>query len=155
MTIKTELLAIQETSTDGRLYPREVVSWARDNPGTALHKAIEWNNRKAADAYRLAQVRQMIEIYVINVPDGPLVISLSHDRLAGGGYRSVHEVAASAELRKIALKDALAELDRVQAKYDRITDLAAIWAEADTVRDRAGVPRRRARAATAENRASV
>lgn len=143
MSIKDELLAIQSANKDGILHCHEVVKWAKENSDSALHSAIEWNNRKAADAHRLWQVRRLIELNITSTKDGPRVVSLSVDRKSGGGYRSLDDVVANQDLYAVMLRDALEELERVQAKYARIEALAEVWSAAETVREKAGVRRRR------------
>lgn len=151
MTIKSELLTIQHASTDNILHAGDVVEWARDNPESALHRAIEWNNQKAADAHRLWQVRQLIAVHVVSDDGAPMVVSLSIDRNAAGGYRAISDVAEKPDLREIMLADALAELERVQLKYQRVTELSKVWEEADAVKTRAPerVRRRRRETVTA------
>ncbi len=134
MTIASELLALQQASTDGKLHCREVVEWARENPASALHSAIEWDDTKAAASYRIWQVRHLIELHITSGNGGPVLVSLSVDRGANGGYRLMSDVAAAPDLREIMLQDALAELERVQRKYSRITELARVWEEAEKVR---------------------
>ncbi len=146
MSIRDELLEIQRDNDDNILHPREVVEWARRNTNSALHSAIEWDDQRAADAYRLVQVRRLIEVHVVSGGGDQRVISLSSDRTAGGGYRSEADVIARPDLRAVMLRDALEELERVQAKYERVKGLSEVWEATDAARAKAGVRRRRARA---------
>lgn len=142
MSIRSELLSIQHACPDGVLHASDVVAWAKENAESALHSAIEWNNKKAADAHRLWQVRQLIQLHVVTEDGAPQLVSLSIDRKVGGGYRSVSDVVEKPDLRAILLQDALDELERVQAKYQRVEALATVWQEAETVRARSGSRRR-------------
>ena len=121
---------------DGILHAPAVVSWARANPDSALHNAIEWDNDRAADAHRLWQVRQLIQLHVTTEDGAPQLVSLSFDRKGTGGYRSISDVVKVPDLRAIMLQDALDELQRVQIKYQRVQELASIWQEAEQVRTR-------------------
>jgi hypothetical protein len=136
LSIKSELLALQQTNSDGILHAAEVVAWARKNTESRLHAAIEWDDATAAEAHRLWQVRQLIQIHVVADDGAPTLVSLSLDRKAGGGYRSISDVAKRPDLRDIMLQDALDELNRVQAKYQRVTELASVWQEAEQIRTR-------------------
>ena len=148
MTIKSELLSIQHATTDNILHVSDVVEWARENPGSLLHRSLEWNDEKAANEYRFDQARRLIAIHVVADDGAPLVVSLTIDRKAGGGYRDLNDVGARPDLRQIMLNDALAELERVRTKYERVRELAAVWEETDRVA--AQVPQRtRGRRATA------
>lgn len=129
--IRHELLALQEASTDGLLHAERVVEWARENPESALHRAIQWDDVKAADEYRLWQVRRLIALNVVSGDGAPLVVSLSIDRNDGGGYRSISDVAKSKPLMEIMLDDALRELERVKARYARVRALSDLWSKVD------------------------
>lgn len=136
MTIKVELLAIQSASADGLLHAEAAVEWAAKHPESELHGSIEWDDTKAALEHRLWQVRRLIQIYIVTDDGAAQMVSLSIDRTNGGGYRSVSDVVAAPDLRAIMLADALAELQRVQVKYARVQELAAVWDEAERVRQR-------------------
>jgi hypothetical protein len=133
-TIREELLALQTASPDHILYPRNALEWARANRQSALFNALEWSNREAAEKWRLQQVRQLISLHITFADGTPQVISLSIDRTSGGGYRSVADVMKIPDLRKIALMDALRDLERVRLKYQHLEELARIWEELDGVR---------------------
>lgn len=144
MSVKLELLRIQQADREHILRPEEVVQWAKDNPESALYGCLEWNNRKAAEQHRLWQVRQLIQLHVLTEDRSPMLVSLSIDRKnRGGGYRSISDVIEVPDLREIMLADALAELERVQMKYERVDALRALWEEAERVRQSAGVARKR------------
>jgi hypothetical protein len=136
MSIKDELLGVQARNPNGILDVSEVHNWAQANPSSLLHKALDWDDPHAAHAHRLWQIRQLVQLHVIDERGAPMMVSLSIDRVAGGGYRAVEDVGRAPELRAVMLADALAELERVKAKFHRISELAAVWAEADAVRQR-------------------
>lgn len=133
-TIREELLALQSASPDRVLYPRNALEWARANKQSALFNALEWSNRDAAEKWRLQQVRQLISLHITFADGTPQVISLSIDRTSGGGYRSVADVMKIPDLRKIALMDALRDLERVRLKYQHLEELVRIWEELDGVK---------------------
>jgi hypothetical protein len=134
--IKAELLAIQKASRDKMLHAENVVTWARRHPRSALHRQFEWNNSRAANEFRLWQARRIIQINVIAEDGAPQLVSLSFDRAKGGGYRDVRDVASSRELSEIMLQDALDELQRVQARYQRVRALTSVWTAVKRVRGR-------------------
>lgn len=128
MTIKTEIEALKQ---DGIIHAEAVESWAKANPESALHRALEWDAEKGAYQYRLYQIRRLIQIHVVEEDRTPKVVSLSIDRTRGGGYRDLREVAATPDLLEILLRDAIGELRRVQAKYAMIKALAKVWGAVD------------------------
>lgn len=146
--IKAELLAIQSASKDRMLHAANVVAWARRNRKSALHRQFEWNNTKAANEFRIWQARRLIQINIVTAEGGPQVVSLSFDRIKGGGYRSVGDVLSSRKLSEIMLSDALAELQRVQARFQQVRELTSVWTEVKRVRQKhAAKPRQLAKAA--------
>lgn len=135
MTIRDELLNFK--NEDGLIRVEEAESWARSNPDSALHQSLEWDDAKAGQAYRFMQVRRLIAIHIVNEEGTRQVVSLSIDRTKpGGGYREVEDVVKAKPLRDVMLSDALAELERVQAKYQTLQELAEVWAAKDNVKRR-------------------
>lgn len=125
--IGQELDALRATS--GLLLPEEVVAWAQGHPESALHSQFEWDDSEAARAWRIWQARRVIAVYIVSDEGERTVVSLSIDRKASGGYRDVQDVLKDDELRKVLVRDALAELKRVKAKYEHIKELASVYAE--------------------------
>ena len=146
MTIKSELLGLQHSDPQNVLRVETVVQWARENPDSLLHRAIEWNDVRAAEAHRYHQVRQLIAVHVLSDEGAPLVVSLSIDRKAGGGYRDLSDVGRVPELRAVMLQDALDELERVREKYARVQELSKVWEEAERIAAESPQPTRRRRA---------
>lgn len=110
------------------IHARDAVDWARRNPESALHGELEWTNRKAADQWRVHQVRQLVALYVVQSGGQREFVSLSVDRKEGG-YRVVDDVMRSVNLREIMLRDALDELQRVERKYRIVQGLERVWEE--------------------------
>ena len=133
MAIRDELMTIK--GNNEFLVAEEAVEWARKNKESALHGSLEWDDSVAGHQYRIWQVRRLIAIHVVNEERVRQVVSLSVDRTRpGGGYRMVDDVMPDKTLREVMLADALADLDRVHARHDRVTELASVWAEKDKVK---------------------
>lgn len=127
MSIKLELEELHRAS-GGLLKPEDVVEWARTHQNSELHSSLEWNDAKAAHEHRVWQVRRLIAVHVIAEEGDRTLVSLTVDRVRqGGGYRDIRDVMRVDELRACLLSDALEELERVKAKYDRLTELADVW----------------------------
>lgn len=139
--IAAELLALRDKS--GLIDPKRAVQWARDNPESMLHSAIEWRNREAAEQWRIHQVRRLVAVHLTDEQGHRTVVSLSIDRRVGGGYRAIDDVAKVEDLRAVMLADALAELRRIQARYQHVTELVGIWSQVEEVERKA--PRKRGR----------
>lgn len=127
--IAAELSQIQERA-GGLLLPADVVNFARDQ-GTELHTQFIWDDTEAAEKFRLDQARQVIRAHVIIIGSDPTPVraqvSLSTDRGNGGGYRAMVTVLADAEQNATMVRDALRELIRIKAKYERVSTLREIW----------------------------
>lgn len=131
--IQAELVAL--TNKDGMIDVATVHKWARAHPKSALYAALEWADEAAAEQWRHWQIRRLIAVHVVNDTGERTLISLSTDRMSGGGYRMVDSVGRNRDLRAIMLQDALNELQRVEAKYKRITELSRVWEEASAARE--------------------
>ena len=125
MTVKTELLAIKGKKT--KLFPKDVVAWAREHPTSDLHDKFEWDDTLAADQYRLVQARQIIQLHIVTETGDPVMVSLRFERPHGGGYRMISDVAKEEDLLAMMLRDALADLRRVRERYKRVSALAKVW----------------------------
>ena len=118
---------------EGLLRPEDVVEYARD-PATALHARFEWNNSKAAHAYRLFQARQFIRVSVRQLATAQVraFVSLTPQRVqVGGGYETTLAVMRDAEKREQLLLDALGELQGFRRKYLQLRELGEVFAAID------------------------
>jgi len=111
------------------LNPQLVVKWAKDHPRSALHSRFEWNNSKAAHAYRLWQARQLIVEVEVIYPDRKVrqvYVSPVQNR-GSTGYVALVDVLGDRAKRAMFLEQALAELERVAEKYRDLKELAGVW----------------------------
>jgi hypothetical protein len=144
MSIAEELTALR--GDDGKINVHTAVDWARKHRSSRLHAALEWDNEQAGEAYRRWQVRNLIAVHIVDASGGRRYVSLSIDRREGG-YRPIEDILPRVDLRECMLNDALAELNRLQKKYERLKELDEVWAARDRV---AGRRRRTAAAVTTE-----
>lgn len=125
MTIRSELEALRRD--DGLLVVDDVEIWARDNPHSDLHAAIDWDDESAAREYRFIQIRRLITLHIVDERGTPQMVSLTVDRVKpGGGYRNIADVANDATLREVMLRDAMRALRHWQAKYRHIKACAEL-----------------------------
>lgn len=135
-TIGAELLALK--NEDGIINPRAAVDWARQHTRSQLHAQLEWDDSVAGERWRLWQIRSLISVHIVDADGGRRFVSLTIDRKHDGsnGYRSMEDVVARPDLREVMLKDALAELERLQGRYKKLSELEPVWSQADKVRAR-------------------
>ena len=63
--IAAELEALADT--EDRIAPERVLEWARTHPRSALYAQIPWDDALAANAHRLAVVRRLISVHIVDV----------------------------------------------------------------------------------------
>lgn len=121
---------------------------AESKPENApLHDCFTWNNREAAEQWRLAEARQIIRSVRIvedtDVPhaEQPVIRAFVHveahdeeDRFEGGGYLPIVDVMEHAEYQEQALAAAMSELRQWQHRY---TDLKGFFSGVFTAIDEA------------------
>ena len=80
----------------GYVSPHRVVEWARTNPESALHRRFQWDDAKAAAAYRLQQARAIIQVHVETVAETGAktraFVSLERHRNRDEGYQSLRDI---------------------------------------------------------------
>ena len=130
--VAAELLRLER---GGLIQPKAAVEWARAHPSSALYAELEWDDSIAAEAYRIQQVRQLVAIFVNPQTLTRQYVSLSVDRVEGGGYRRIESVMNTPDLRTVLLQDALHELERMQAKYKELQELDRVWVAVAQVRE--------------------
>lgn len=113
--------------------PADVLAYAQANKDSILHECFEWDDGKAGHEYRLWQARKLISLHIITAEGERKTVSLTVDRVAGGGYRQIDDVVRVPVLREKMLADAMNELRRVRTKYNQLSELAKVFEEIDTV----------------------
>lgn len=123
---------------NGRLEGIDVVEASR--PKTApLHSAFEWDDAKAAEAYRVDQAAHMIRHIdvVVERADGenaPVRAFVSVKRDEDRSYTSVQHALSDAELRAQVLASAWAELEAWRRRHAELIELAKVFAIIDQAR---------------------
>lgn len=147
-SVINELRRLEEKN-GGRLLPQLVVKAARSKV-SPLHQHFEWDDSAAAEKYRVEQARALIRVCVEYVGDSDnkrkinAFVSLTTDRNAGGGYRTMTRVLAMDSMRAQLIEDAKLEMDRFRAKFSSVTELAGVLSEmAEASRKLSGVSGKR------------
>jgi hypothetical protein len=100
----------------GMLLVDDVLDAAKD-PQCILHRHFQWDDTKAAEAYRKMQARQLIQKCVVTIDKAPDVqvrafVSLATDQIAGGGYRMTADVLSDEDLKAELLRDMMITLTK-------------------------------------------
>lgn len=126
------------TWNNGRLEARSVVEASRD-PGAPLHGEFEWNDRKAAGAYRVEQAKYLIRSITViaeqaDGPPQPIRAFVSVVRDDDRSYTSVEHALSDKELRTQVLRQAWNELEAWQRRYAELLEFAKVFAIIDQAR---------------------
>ncbi len=126
------------TRNNGRLDPKEVVEESRD-PSAPLHPAFEWDDAKAAGAYRIGQAAHMIRHIdvVVEKPEGqpqPIRAFVSVKRDEDRSYTSVQHALSDADLRAQVVSQAWAELEAWRKRHAELVEFAKVFAVMDQAR---------------------
>lgn len=129
---------------DNKLNAKIVLNKAKD-PKDLLHPCFDWDNKVAAEKWRLEQARSLISAIVITYKNGNEEVEskafvniihdeygqLSHnsfDRRKGTSYFvTVNDALSSTALKAYTLDQALIEMDNFQRKYSHLIELADIF----------------------------
>jgi hypothetical protein len=127
MSVKDELESIRLAHHKQLLLPEDVVDFARDET-TELHAHFEWDDGSAAHNWRIEQARRIIRIQVTVVKDRlvPAYISLTTDRVAAGGYRTMFDVISNGQLKQRMLNDAMRDMETFVKKYHDLEELCSV-----------------------------
>lgn len=131
--------ALAKLTTDGQLTPGTVVSAAKA-PRHPLHPYFEWDDTKAAKAFRLDQARALIRSIRVEDEDteeghAPAFISIADK--GGFRYHTTESVKNSEKLQAIILVQAERDLAAFERRYKELLDICALIREArEKVRER-------------------
>lgn len=112
----------------------EIVELAKDKT-TELHKCFDWNNREAAEKWRLHQARLICCSLTVKVQDSPERPAVSyrviqHDR-EDMAYKPVVLTVRNEEEYDRLLNQALAELNSFKLRYSKIVELQEVIDQID------------------------
>lgn len=117
--VADEIMAIGDEAT-----PHQIVDKAKDK-STELHKCFTWDNKVAAEKWRLQEARNIVGCLVFTrteeQQDKP-EIRFFHKN-DGGGYKPSTYVFTHAEEHEKLLQCAMAELAAFKRKYKNLTEL--------------------------------
>lgn len=109
----------------GRFMPEHGIQAAKD-PKHPFHPHLEWNDKVAAHAHRMDQIRQLVRLIATvdeeTADTKPAFISVSDDGVA---YRTVSEVESSASLQLQVMRQAARDLRAFEHRYRRLADICA------------------------------
>jgi len=134
----SELTRIQEKY--GEVTPKLLLDESR-NKNAVLHKCYEWNDKKAAEGYRLWQSKLIMSCLTVKyeeVDEATATVkeisvrafqNVSEER--NGKFIHVKEAMETEEYRKAILRRALNELSLFRRKYSDLSELSKLFTVVD------------------------
>lgn len=127
-TVGEEIEKIEQKK--GKVTPADIVKKAKAT-SSPLHNLFEWDDKKAADAYRIHTARQVL-CCLVRVEDGQAptraFVNIETKAPAKQGlFVNIQSAMADAMSREIVLKNALLELESFQRKYATLTELSNVF----------------------------
>lgn len=126
----------------GELKPRHVVDESRPTKAP-LHPIFEWNDKKAADEYRLHQARNIINVIQITtiddkgrrntVPEFVNVSTPTEGAPQDRTYQKIEVAMENDETRKRIIENCLHKLLQVRDNYRHLLEFSKVWAAVDAI----------------------
>lgn len=113
---------------DGHLKPEAIVDHARDRK-SVLHKHFEWDDKVAAESFRLDQARSIvrcIHVESAEAENGTARAYLSIQEASGRSYRALGDVLQSADLQAKVLAAAERDLIAFESRYKQLVDVCEL-----------------------------
>lgn len=117
--VYNEITSIGESAT-----PEQIVAFAR-NEGTELHKCFTWDDREAAEKWRLQEARLIVCNLVFEEADEtkPVIRAI---QLGDAGYTPVKILVTHKDEYQRLLERAMGELRAFKARYKMLSELEEI-----------------------------
>ena len=102
-----------------------------------LHPVFEWDDRKAAECYRVVQAGSLIRNVTVKIEEVPRMepvrafVNVAPVGKRKGVFVSIKSAMTDEDGRETVVARAMAELERVKEKYKDLQELAGIFAEID------------------------
>ena len=125
---------------EGEIAPESVVEKAKSK-NSVLHPLFEWDDKKAAEAYRIDRARHVIAhlLIVEEKPETKETITVRafvsfNEIRQKGRFINIRDAIESKESRAVLLNTALAELSSFQKKYEKFLELRPVFDSIETVK---------------------
>lgn len=120
----------------GGLTPELVVDASREE-SAPLHPVFEWNDKKAAERYRIVQAGSLIRNVTVKIEEVPRMepvrafVNVAPAGKRKGVFVSIKSAMDDVDSREAVVARAFAELENVKEKYASLHELADVFAEID------------------------
>ena len=127
---------MHESREKGTLTPELVVDASREE-SAPLHPVFEWDDKKAAESYRIVQAGSLIRNVTVKIEEVPRMepvrafVNVAPVGQRKGIFVSIKNAMDDEETRETVVARALAEFEKVKEKYKDLRELAGIFSEID------------------------
>ena len=124
------------TAIHGTVTPKIILEDSRDE-SAPLHPCFEWNDGKAAEAFRLQQAREILVCLQVTVESGEkeietrAFVNIADQEEKNGAFIAVGAALSQEETRQAVLTRALAELAYFKRKYENLVELSEVFSAID------------------------
>jgi hypothetical protein len=124
------------TAIHGTVTPKIILEDSRDE-NAPLHPCFEWNDGKAAEAFRLQQAREILVCLQVTVESGEkeigtrAFVNVADQDEKNGAFIAVGAALSKEETRQAVLTRALAEMTYFKRKYESLTELSEVFSSID------------------------
>lgn len=118
----------------GRLVPVDVVEEARSDD-SVLHRYFDWNNKDAAQKWRIVQARDLISAIVTVELGDKETLPVRSFVSVDNSYEPVYEVMSDADMRQKALADVQASIVHLEGKIKAFREFRDILQALERVRE--------------------
>lgn len=130
--VANEIIAIGDEAK-----PEQIVEKARD-PESELHKCFIWDDKIAAEKWRLEEARHIVRLLVIDKQDEepddePIRVFFKVNNEYDTGYKQTSLIFRNEDEYKALLRQAKAELEAFKRKYKTLTELEAVFDAIDEI----------------------
>jgi hypothetical protein len=128
--VNAQMVADEISTIGDEVTPARIVDLARDEK-TELHKCFEWDDRKAAEAYRIEQAKTVLRVLVVKQEKEEQLfrspVRLYYKTDSSKGYTKITTIVNNEDLYQDLLRRAYAELRAFKIKYACLTELHDIF----------------------------
>lgn len=121
--------------------PRDVLEAARPK-SSPIHKYFDWDDKTAAEKYRLEQARRLVRAITIVVEDvqtraftSPIKVSVDNGKFTKGFFR-VDKAIGNPDIWDQVLTRALEELESFELKYRNLKELKPVFSALTQIKER-------------------
>lgn len=108
--------------------------------GSLLHRAFEWDDKRAATEFRLRQARDLVAAVVTVISEGgesrTIRAFVQIEREGESAYTATADALADPALRRQVLNRAARELELWEHRYRELAELSEVFVAAARVRER-------------------